>query len=292
MQHWTLLAALSAPRYVLKKETEPPNLVTGFFVYGHHVGYHPATRRGVASYPRPVDRHDSACHARRARVIVSRRPTRSALQSSRSFWRSLRCSSQRASCPRFPASSSNNSATVSVQVLFSLRCARMITPMLAAYLPRPISANRKAMDASCGFTPGWSPGRCISRPRFIHERRHLVGINSPHHIADAIGADPKPNRDGAPRARRLLRRSEARGWGDLLIALTAHGINLPNQVSQRRAPLQFDLVPRRLNGSTPAVRSRTGFHCHRRAGLLGQHTEQLVPRHSLRNAARPSLVEP
>ena len=213
MQHCTLLAALSAPRYVLKKETEPPNLVTGFFVYGHHVGYHPATRRGVASYPRPVDRHDSACHARRARVIVSRRPTRSALQSSRSFWRSLRCSSQRASCPRFPASSSNNSATVSVQVLFSLRCARMITPMLAAYLPRPISANRKAMDASCGFTPGWSPGRCISRPRFIHERRHLVGINSPHHIADAIGADPKPNRDGAPRARRLLRRSEARGSG-------------------------------------------------------------------------------
>jgi hypothetical protein len=58
-------------------------------------------------------------------VIVSRRPTISALQSSRSFWRSLRCSSQRASCPR----------------------------------------------------------------------RHLVGIDSPHHIADAIFDSPRPLRE-------------------------------------------------------------------------------------------------
>jgi multidrug efflux pump subunit AcrB len=37
-------------------------------------------------------------------------PTRSALRSSPSAWRSLRCSSPRASCPRSRASSSNNSA--------------------------------------------------------------------------------------------------------------------------------------------------------------------------------------
>jgi Domain of unknown function (DUF1330) len=70
--HRTLLAALSAPRYGLKKEAEPPNLVTGFFVYGHYVGHHPANRRGVAPYPRPVDRHAGACLARHAPVNAVR----------------------------------------------------------------------------------------------------------------------------------------------------------------------------------------------------------------------------
>ena len=50
--------------------------------------------------------------------------------------------------------------TVSVQVLFSLLCARMITPMLAAYFLRRISAKRRAMDAPCVSTPVLSPERC------------------------------------------------------------------------------------------------------------------------------------
>ena len=50
--------------------------------------------------------------------------------------------------------------TVSVQVLFSLLCARMITPMLAAYFLQAASARgERPMDASCVFTPGSSPGR-------------------------------------------------------------------------------------------------------------------------------------
>ena len=43
--------------------------------------------------------------------------------------------------------------TVSVQVLFSLLCARMITPMLAAHFSSRFSMKRSRMGRSCGSIP-------------------------------------------------------------------------------------------------------------------------------------------
>ena len=59
--------------------------------------------------------------------------------------------------------------TVSVQVLFSLLCARLITPMLAAYLLRPHHASRE--------------GRGL-HPAALHAADHLVGPAPLHHHRD------------------------------------------------------------------------------------------------------------
>ena len=56
--------------------------------------------------------------------------------------------------------------TVSVQVLFSLLCARLITPMLAAYFLRPHQHEEK------------SDGRSHAA---LHPARHLVGATPLHH---------------------------------------------------------------------------------------------------------------
>src|SRR4029077_13786712 len=76
------------------------------------------------------------------------------------------------------------------------------------------------------------------------------------------------------------RLSDRFGIGSVVLLATHKRLH----VNRRNEP---DLVPQQLNGSTPPVRRRTRLHCHYRAGLLSQQTEQLAPRHSLAKRCSP-----